>query len=64
MDSEDTDLIALAAKEGHEIWELCLYRRGHNYDRKSLCSSEVASSVTPLHAITGADAVGGFYGHS
>ena len=55
----------VAAKVAHKISKkLFLYRRGHNYDSKSLCSPEVASVVLPLHALTGADAVSGFYGHS
>eukprot|EP00112_Aurelia_sp_Birch-Aquarium-sp1_P024471 Seg7765.2 transcript_id=Seg7765.2/GoldUCD/mRNA.D3Y31 product="hypothetical protein" protein_id=Seg7765.2/GoldUCD/D3Y31 len=65
VDSEDTDVVPIAAKVAHKISkELCLYRKGHNYDCKSLCSPEVVSAVLPLHALTGADVVSGFYGHS
>ncbi len=65
MDSEDTDVVAIAAQVAHKISkELCLYRRGHNYDCRALCSPEVAAAVIPLHALTGADAVSGFYGYS
>ena len=41
-----------------------LYRRNKLIKRKSFCFAEMASVLISFHALTGADTISGFYGHS
>ena len=51
----------MAHKCLHPIY---LYRRGFIYDCRRMCSQEISSIIVQLHALTGADAISGFYGLS
>eukprot|EP00794_Sanderia_malayensis_P013047 gene13047-14388_t len=63
INSEDTDVVAIAAHAAHELpGQMMLYRKGHLFDCHQMCSSELASVLVQLHAFTGADAISGFFG--
>eukprot|EP00794_Sanderia_malayensis_P006688 gene6688-7444_t len=63
IDSEDTDVVAIAAHAAHELpGQMLLYQKGHLFDCHQMCSSELASVLVQLHAFTGADAISGFFG--
>ena len=64
-DTEDTDVIVIAAYvstilQKKSIW----YRRKQQIKCSGLCLTEVANMLIGSHALTGADAVSGFYRQS
>ena len=64
IDSEDTDVVAIAAQAAHKLpGQMLLYQKGHLFDCHQMCSSELASVIVQLHAFTGADAISGFFDH-
>eukprot|EP00794_Sanderia_malayensis_P008488 gene8488-9395_t len=64
IDSEDTDVVTIAAHAAHELpGQMLLYQKGHLFDCHQMCSSELASVLVQLHAFTVADAISGFFGH-
>ena len=65
IDAEDTDVLVISAYASHKLEkDLVLYRRNKLIKCKSFCSAEMASVLIGFHALAGADAVSGFYGHS
>ena len=65
VDAEDTDVLVMAAYAAHEMnTPLCIYRRKRIVSASDLCCPSIAPLIIPFHAITGADAVSGFYGQS
>ena len=65
VDSEDTDVLAIASSVAHKcLHPIYLYRRGLIYDCGRMCSLEISSIIVQLYALTGADAISGFYGLS
>ena len=65
IDAEDTDVLVISAYASHILEkDVVLYKRNKLIKCESLCSAEMASELIGFHALTGADAVSGFYGHS
>ena len=65
IDAEDTDVAVIASYASFQFdKELILYRKKQTISCKQLCSQEMSAIILSLHAITGADAVSGFYEHS
>ena len=64
IDAQDTDVSIISAYASHKLEKVALYRRSKIIKCKSLCSAEMASVLIGFHALTGADAINGFYGHS
>ena len=61
----DTDVLVISAYASHKLEkDVVLYRRNKLIKCQSLCSAEMAPVLIGFHALTGADAVSGFYGHS
>ena len=65
VDAEDTDVAVIASYASFKFEkELLLYRKKKILLCKQPCPEDMSSVIIPLHALTGADAVSGFYGHS
>ena len=64
IDAQDTDVSIISAYASHKLEKVALYSRSKIIKCKSLCSAEMASVLIGFHALTGADAINGFYGHS
>ena len=65
VDAEDADVAVIASYASFKFEkELLLYRKKKILLCKQLCPEDMSSVIISLHALTGADAVNGFYGHS
>ena len=65
IDAEDTGVLVMSAYASHKLEkDVVLYRRNKLIKYKSFCSAEMAPVLIGFHALTGADAASGFYGHS
>ena len=64
-DPEDTDVAVIASYASFKFEKkLLLYRKKKIFLCKQLCPEDMSSVIISLHALTGADAVNGFYEHS
>ena len=64
VDAEDTDPVIASYASFKFEKELLLYQKKKILLCKQLCLEDVSSVIISLHALTGADAVSSFYGHS
>ena len=65
VDVEDIDVAVIASYALFKFEkELLLYQKKKIPLCKQLCPEDMSSVIISLHALTGADAVSGFYGHS
>ena len=65
VDAEDADVAVIASYASFKFEkELLLYQKKKILLCKQLCLEDVSSVIISLHALTGADAVSSFYGHS
>ena len=65
VDAEDSDIAIIASYASFKFEkELLLYRKKEILLCKQLFPEDMTSVIISLHALTGADAVSGFYGHS
>ena len=65
VDAEDADVAVIVSYASFKFEkELLLYRKKKILLCKQLCPGDMSSVIISLHALTGADAVSGFYGHS
>ena len=65
VDSEDTDVLVIASYASQNLTsKLCVYRRGKILIASELFPASILNIVVSFHAITGADAVSGFYRQS
>lgn len=62
IDAEDTDVVVISAFASTILRKnLIWYKRKQKYKCKDLCQRKVADVLIGFHALTGADAVSGFY---
>ena len=65
IDAEDRDVVVISSYASFQFEkDLLLYRKKKFVMCKGLCPPEMSSVIIPLHSMTGADAVSGFYGRS
>ena len=65
VDVEDIDVAVIASYASFKFEkEPLLYQKKKIPLCKQLCPEDMSSVIISLHALTGADAVSGFYGHS
>ena len=63
IDSEDADVVVLAAHVGHKFsGVLGIKRKKRIFDCKLLCTSKMAEVAIRLHVMTGCDSVSSFFG--
>jgi hypothetical protein len=64
VDSEDTDVVVLAAHAAHKIdGILGLKRKDTILDSRLLCEEDIADVIIPLYVHSGCDTTAAFYGH-
>ena len=64
IDTEDTDVIVLAAYVAHNVdGVLAMKRRQNIIDCRSLCPHDIAAILLALHVHSGSDTTSAFFGH-